>query len=183
MLACTWKSFRWSLGMLLMVGIGAIATISARLDPAIADQPLQVLEPPRFDPTKIPPENDAVKVKIRQALENPERAKTTGDVVLDGFMDVIRQQGSLVDRRLPEFPEFLQASEPPSEQHYLLAEQLLMTARLLSHDPSQGERRQLIRLLRQEAARCLNTRTISPPPHHTHAVPALAPPKTESGPE
>lgn len=77
---------------------------------------------------------------------------------------------------------------PQQEQPFLLAEQLLMTARLLSNDLDQqqrgdgfssdrnrdeDQRRQLIRMLREEAARCLNkhsrTQAQPPSPHAHHA--------------
>ena len=77
---------------------------------------------------------------------------------------------------------------PQQEQQFLLAEQLLMTARLLTNDLDQqrgygfsnersrddGQRRQLIRMLREEAARCLNTQTrsnVQPPSPHANQVP------------
>lgn len=229
--------------------------------------------------------NEAVDNYLRNALANPDQAKETGDVVLDGIMEAIRRNGSTVAQRVAELtvdgypktgtarlaaeddaknlPEEVRTVEgrislwdpfvvpaantpakysqdknqgtlrqtdqnssesdrsvptrqhpnrpspnqltpsspgfpphphaqgghrPPAsfpngevhdEQKFLLAEQLLMTARLLSADRDQGSRRQLIQLLREEAARCLNSHPSgpgqSPPYRQNYNVPGGGP--------
>lgn len=230
MLASTWKSYGWALCGLLLLGLAATVATSQRVNLVLADQPLSKLQLPDVEfpkPGESPKPDGRAKEIIRKALENPGQAGATGDAVLDGFLDVIRQQGSLVEQRIPNPPNFsspeertdsneqtqrneraqrdeqtqrnewaqrneraqpnewapepaqthqgpsLQSLSLPgnhensgrpataSENDYLLAEQLLMTARLLAQDSELGERRQLIQMLRNEAARCLNKRQTS----------------------
>jgi hypothetical protein len=109
------------------------------------------------------PQNPKIEQKFRDALESPNEVQETGDPVFDGMMDVIRSQGNSITSRLPpadfdlpRSPNAPQAWNPQiDENQYLLAEQLLMTARILNQGPRRDARQQLIKMLREEAVKCL----------------------------
>lgn len=146
--------------------------------------------------------------KIREMLEGRGDPRETGDPILDGVLDLLRNRGSVLDgspldprseesglRPLPDAapmpgagpaPEWVPYREgqshprsiprpAPTEKasapgaaddasRYLLAEQLLRTARLLAaQPPGDAQRQQLIDDLRNEAARCLAPQPPAPP--------------------
>lgn len=146
---------------------------------AIQDPPPDGIETPLRLNVILPSGNQAVQKRIQEELRNPGQIGETGNPVLDGVLDTIRQQGSRVQQAIPEIPSLRGDSdliEPPSlelradlvaqmpddqiptEQSCLLAEQLLKTARMLSKESDSPARRELIESLRREAARCLNQR-------------------------
>ena len=127
------------------------------LFPFPQDQDLPALAPADL------PQNPKIEQKFRDALQSPNEVQETGDPVFDGMMDVIRSQGNSITSRLPpadfdlpRSPQVPQACNPQiDENQYLLAEQLLMTARLLNQGPRRNTRQQLIKMLREEAVKCL----------------------------
>ncbi|WP_153558248.1 hypothetical protein [Roseimaritima sediminicola] len=130
--------------------------------------------PPQSAPPSLERQRDeAVRRQIQRALEKGETAET-GDPILDGAINAIRRQGSVLDKWPAEQALFHQSPEvhrdPPAlaadpraddaqmrdESYYLTAESLLRSARLLSRLPGRDARRdQLINQLRREAQRCL----------------------------
>lgn len=172
-----------------------------------ADRP--PVDPPDDPPTLRIPENlgsdlpptgdDRIPERIRDALRQRGDHGETGDAILDGVLDAIRSQGSVLDgspldarqsvdepRPRPELrplPQegFGRGSEEPrrdrrksgypghdrsrvdAEAHFLLAEQLLKTARLLDAlSDSDPARQRLIENLRGEAARILAAMRLPP---------------------
>jgi hypothetical protein len=221
------QRYQWVLVPLVLLAAARLHDDDSPVrDTSPAEEPSPALHADAADKTATSrPKTETV---IRGALEDPKNPVATGDPILDGVIEVIQQQGSLVDRALPrgfsfpaleesdqqsgrgstsdrpaepagrglgrwspgpqhssglEFPATGVASDdlarinpqpyPPQnfgsgepeaqptrsvpEQNYLMAEQLLMTARLLNQSPQEGERRPLIEMLRREAARCLNS--------------------------
>ncbi|QEG39022.1 hypothetical protein [Roseimaritima ulvae] len=130
--------------------------------PPELQQPLPPLPPPDADARRR--FDEAVQRRIQEALENGDTA-ATGDPILDGTLNAIRRQGSVLkdwpaDQALFSTPAGPPHNPPagsqPDEAHYHTAEALLRSARLLSQLPGQdATRQQLIHELRREAARCL----------------------------
>lgn len=118
------------------------------------------LQLPPVEPT-LPPLEEAplIEEKIRGAIEN-DQAAATGDPILDGILDVLKQRGSVLDGSLLDSPPVVAAPVNQAEQeaYCLAAEKLLETARILSQLPSDpsGQRQQLITQMRDQAARCMS---------------------------
>lgn len=130
--------------------------------PPELQQPLPPLPPPDADARRR--FDEAVQKRIQQALENGDTTPT-GDPILDGTLNAIRRQGSVLqdwpaDQALFSTITPATGTPPPSggldEAQYTAAEALLRSARLLSQLPGQdATRQQLIQQLRREALRCL----------------------------
>ncbi len=150
--------------------------------PSILQQPLTPLPQPDADARRR--FNEAVQRRIQQALENGDDTPT-GDPILDGTLNAIRRQGSVLqdwpaDQALFSTPASgasppgnlqpgglpaggLHAGGTTDEAYYHTAEALLRSARLLSRLPGQdATRQQLIQQLRREAVRCLSDESGEP---------------------
>lgn len=154
---------------------------------------------PAAPPLGQPPAGQTARDKILELIEGEEGAEETGDPVLDGVLDLLRTEGSVLDgssldprlapqplpenRRLPEsrlppdrWPPYVDGDGRPQPRErdgregaddtarYLLAEQLLRTARMLAAEPPlDSQRRRLIEDLRREAIRSLSASPLAPP--------------------
>lgn len=130
------------------------------------------------------PSSPDIEAIIRKSLSNPEAGASTGDPILDGVLEAAGRRGSVVKGSMLErFPSadlnantglptetpssprgiadhrFPQSREQAEDELCNVAEQLLVTARLLARlpDGGMGHRRRLVAEMRREAARLLGT--------------------------
>lgn len=128
------------------------------------------------------PTSPDIEAIIRKTLSNPESGASTGDPILDGVLEAAGRRGSVVKGSMfervpseelnantglpPESParpqgitghRFPQSPEQAEDELCHVAEQLLVTARLLAQLPGGaiGHRRRLVTEMRREAARLL----------------------------
>ncbi len=130
------------------------------------------------------PSSPDIEAIIRKTLSNPESGASTGDPILDGVLEAAGRRGSVVKgsmfERFPSAdlnanpglpgesssgpqgivgPRFSPSREQAEDELCHVAEQLLVTARLLAQlpDGAMGPRRRLVTEMRREAARILGT--------------------------
>ena len=146
------------------------------LPPATLQLPPDIARPQPTDA-----QQEAAIDKIRRTLSGEDSGAETGNPLFDAMLDGIRSQGSVLDNSAlatdpsptlslpenrrpspaPRSPLALGPSDrlQPSEADYQVAEQLLRTARMLAQLERQSDRPsrdELIRQMREQAARLLN---------------------------
>ena len=108
-----------------------------------------VVEPPQQADTK-------VVEKIQQALRDDSDVEATGDPILDDVLQIIKQQGSVLDGSSLDQPEEDAAPDTESDKA-LAAERLLKAARCLEDiKPLDETRRHLVKQMRRETVRLLS---------------------------
>ncbi|QDV59489.1 hypothetical protein [Rosistilla oblonga] len=120
------------------------------------------------EPTS-PDADQKIQDSIRSALQGESSTAPAEEPLLGDVLDLIRRQGSILDGSTldtEDDPKPEQAeSNAVSDAHYRVAEMLLKTSRMLAALPGQDdlERQQLVRQMRREAAKCLQSGEPTPP--------------------
>tara|TARA_R110002049_G_scaffold46487_1_gene135188 strand:- start:144667 stop:145140 length:474 start_codon:yes stop_codon:yes gene_type:complete len=114
------------------------------------------------------PADAKVVETIRKALHDDSAVPSSDDPILDDVLNVIRQQGSVLDGspldpKLEPLPESASDADrgdrslAPASHRALAAERLLKAARLLEQvQPLDNARRQLVKQMRRETVRLLS---------------------------
>ncbi len=134
---------RW----LILIAIMAVTGIFAGITVGIAQTP-----------TRENAEASALE-EIRGVLDGKTPAGQTNDPILNDVLNVIRQQGSVLDGSSLDLPsgDAAESVESTDSQRALAAELLLRTSRTLEQiGPVDKTRQQLVKQMRGEAVRLLS---------------------------